>query len=53
MLRAQPYEPLELTVRSARVIDKTSVVAFAALEDLISLLGFGLHDIYAFETLCD
>lgn len=52
-LRSHPYETLELGVRTTGVIDKTSVVAFATLIDLVALFGFGLHDVHAFETLCD
>lgn len=52
-LRAQPHKPLELGVGPARVVYEASVVAFAALVDLVALFGFGLHDVHAFEAFCD
>lgn len=52
-LRTQPHKPLELRIGPARVVYKASVVALAALIDLVALFGFGLHDVHAFEAFCD
>lgn len=52
-LGSHPHETLELRIGSAGVIDKASIVAFTALVDLVALLGFSLHDVYAFETFRD
>jgi len=53
-LRAQPIEPLELTIGHARVIDKLCVITCLALPDLIRAnICLTLHDICVSKILGD